>query len=128
MQFITILRILQEFYLIEVFKTLSRLRHVQLLIWRPGGAAHHRLFQLNLKLQAPTLARTTSNQKKHFTLSKTWNSNYSKIKRKYPREVSTIIFFKSKMSMVSDEQLSFPLDRLLLTYLEEIFVFQRNVA
>ena len=32
------------------------------------------------------------------------------------------------MSMASDEQLSFPLDRLLLTYLEEMFVFQRNVA
>ena len=32
------------------------------------------------------------------------------------------------MSMASDEQLSFPLDRILLTYLEEMLVFQRNVA
>ena len=32
------------------------------------------------------------------------------------------------MSMVSDEQLSVPLHRLLLTYLEEMFIFQRNVA
>ena len=30
--------------------------------------------------------------------------------------------------MASDEQLSFPLHRLLLTYLEEMLVFQRNVA
>ena len=30
--------------------------------------------------------------------------------------------------MASDEQLSFPLNRLLLTYLEEMLVFQRNVA
>ena len=32
------------------------------------------------------------------------------------------------MSMASDEQLSFPLHRLLLMYLEEMLVFQRNVA
>ena len=32
------------------------------------------------------------------------------------------------MSMASDEQLNFPLDRLLLTCLEEMLVFQRNVA
>ena len=32
------------------------------------------------------------------------------------------------MSMASDKQLNFPLDRLLLTNLEEMLVFQRNVA
>ena len=32
------------------------------------------------------------------------------------------------MSMASDEHLSFPLHGLLLMYLEEILVFQRNVA
>ena len=32
------------------------------------------------------------------------------------------------MSMASDEQLSFPLHGLLLMYLEEMLVFQRNVA
>ena len=32
------------------------------------------------------------------------------------------------MSMVSDEQLSFPLHRLLLMYLEVMLVFQINVA
>ena len=32
------------------------------------------------------------------------------------------------MSIASDEQLSFPLHRLLSMYLEEMLVFQRNVA
>ena len=32
------------------------------------------------------------------------------------------------MSTATDEQLSFPLHRLLLTYLKEMLVFQRNVA
>ena len=64
MQFITILPILQEFYLIEVFKTLSRLRHMQLLIWRPAGAAHRRQlnFTVRLEILKPISGKLVGNQ------------------------------------------------------------------